>query len=171
MVVVRRATLDDAAAIGRAHAASWRVAYASLGDAYLASIEDDERIALWARVLADGESHTFVAVNEEDAVVAFVNLRASRDGGADSSTGEVVAIYAAPAAWGTGAGRALMDAAVQELRALGFANATLWVLDTNTRARRFYEIAGWAPDGAEKDEVWRGAAIHELRYTRPIPSP
>ncbi len=169
MPLVRRATLADAPAIGRVHIASWRVTYASLGEEFLASLDVDERIALWTRVLGEGESETFVAVHD-DTVVAFVNLRASRDEGAAPSIGEVVAIYAAPAAWGTGAGRALMDAAVAELRTLGFTDAILWVLDTNARARRFYELAGWIPDGAEKDEVWRSAPIHELRYTRPIPS-
>lgn len=169
MPEVRRATPEDAAAIARVHVASWRVTYASLGEEFLASLDVNERIALWTRVLAEGESQTFVAEADE-AIVAFVNLRPSRDEGADPSTGEVVAIYAAPEAWGTGAGRALMAAALDELRQLGFADAVLWVLDTNDRARRFYERAGWAADGAEKDEIWRGAPIHELRYTRRIPS-
>ena len=169
MPVVRRAIVDDAPQIGRVHIASWRVTYASLGEEFLASLDVDERVALWTRVLTEGESQTFVAV-ADNAIVAFVNVRPSRDEGAAPSTGEVVAIYAAPEAWGTGAGRALMDAAVAELAAHGFTDAILWVLDTNARARRFYELAGWVPDGAEKDEVWRGAPIHELRYTRPIPS-
>ncbi|MEY2397704.1 MAG: hypothetical protein QOJ00_878 [Actinomycetota bacterium] len=170
MVRVRRATADDAAAIAHVHIASWRVTYASLGDGFLASLDVRERTELWTRVLTAGESQTFVAV-ADDVVVAFVNVRPSRDEGADPSTGEVVAIYAAPEAWGAGAGRALMAAAVDELGALGFTNAILWVLETNARARRFYELAGWAHDGAEKDEVWRGAPIHELRYARALPSP
>jgi GNAT superfamily N-acetyltransferase len=168
MTVVRRATLDDAAAIGHVHVASWRVAYASLGEEFLATLDGEERTGLWARVLgSDDASETFVAV-VDDAVVAFVNVRSSRDEGAPPTTGEVVALYAAPHAWGTGAGRALMAAAVDELRVLGFSEANLWVLDTNTRARRFYERAGWVADGVEKDEVWRGALIHEVRYTRTL---
>ncbi len=170
MIEVRRATVEDGPAIGRVHVASWRVTYASLGDEFLATLDVEERTALWIRVLTEGESVTFVAENG-GAVVAFVNLRSSRDDGARPSIGEVVAFYAAPHAWGTGAGWSLMGTAVDELGRMGFTQGILWVLDTNTRARLFYERAGWTADGAEKDAVWRGATIHELRYTRPIPSP
>ena len=61
-----------------------------------------------------------------------------------------------------------MAAAVDELRVLGFDEAILWVLDGNTRARRFYELAGWQPDGAEKQMVWRGVEVHEVRYRRAL---
>ena len=47
MIEVRRATVADADAIGRVHAASWRGAYAQFGPAFLATIVDDERVALW----------------------------------------------------------------------------------------------------------------------------
>ncbi len=53
-------------------------------------------------------------------------------------------------AWGTGAGRLLMSAFVERLRESGFEDATLWVLDDNPRARRFYEAAGWTLDGGSR---------------------
>ncbi|MEY2470586.1 MAG: hypothetical protein QOF21_3284 [Actinomycetota bacterium] len=166
---VRRATVGDAQAVGTAHAASWRATYADLGSDFLASIDDEERIALWTRVIAeDGESGPVYVATVDRTVVAFVNPRSSRDDDTSDTTGEVVALYAVPEAWGSGAGRALMAAAVDELRALGFTDAILWVLENNTRARRFYELAGWALDGAEKDEVWRGVPIHEVRYRRTL---
>lgn len=38
------------------------------------------------------------------------------------------------------------------------------MLPTNARARRFYEAAGWQPDGATRtDRVW-GCQVEELRY-------
>jgi len=166
---VRRATVDDAHAVGTAHAASWRATYADLGAAFLASIEEGERIALWHRVIAeDGESGPVFVAMVDDAIVAFVNVRSSRDEDASNTTGEVVSLYAVPKAWGTGAGGALMTAAIDELRALGFNDAILWVLDNNARARRFYEAAGWTLDGGEKDEVWRGVTVHEVRYRRTL---
>jgi hypothetical protein len=41
---------------------------------------------------------------------------------------------------------------VDDLRGRGFRTATLWVLETNERTRRFYEIAGWKPDGTTASE-------------------
>jgi len=42
------------------------------------------------------------------------------------------------------------------------------VLEGNTRARRFYELAGWIPDGAEKDDDMAGTTIREVRYRREL---
>jgi hypothetical protein len=45
---------------------------------------------------------------------------------------------------------------------------TLWVLDTNTRARRFYEIAGFRSDGAVKVDDRDGFRLREVRYRLPL---
>src|SRR5690606_41064361 len=67
----------------------------------------------------------------------------------DENVGEVTAIYLRQAHWGRGIGRRLFAAVVDRLREAGFEEAILWVLDTNARARRFYEAAGWEADGSE----------------------
>jgi RimJ/RimL family protein N-acetyltransferase len=39
----------------------------------------------------------------------------------------------------------------------------------NERARRFYEIDGWQPDGTgRREEIW-GAVVDEIRFRRPLP--
>jgi len=99
----------------------------------------------------------------EGRVIGFAALGRARDpdgGGA----GEVYAIYAHPAAWDTGAGRALMRTALEQLRELGYQEATLWVLDSNERARRFYEKGGWRADGATKLDQRFDPPLHEVRY-------
>ena len=40
----------------------------------------------------------------------------------------------------------------------------LWVLKTNERARRFYEIAGWKTDGQTKTEERGRVVLNEVRY-------
>ena len=87
--------------------------------------------------------------------------------GLAGEVGEVYAIYVAPDWWSTGTGRLLLEAAMARLATAGYRRAVLWVLDTNTRARRFYEKAGWAPDGAANTMVALGGVI-EVRYTRPV---
>lgn len=61
-----------------------------------------------------------------------------------------------------------MTAAVEHLTAAGFSRATLWVLATNVRARRFYEAAGWRPDGSSKVDSSRGFPLDEVRYERTL---
>lgn len=162
MIEVRRATVEDADAIGRVHAASWRAAYEQFGPAFLATIVDQERIDLWRRVIAEDDGVVFVA--PAVAPSGFIYIGASRDDDAPAHVGEVMTFYAAPEAWGMGIGRALMAVAVDELRATGFTEAMLWVLDTNPRARRFYEVAGWELDGGTKHQSWRNAEFDEVRY-------
>jgi len=75
-----------------------------------------------------------------------------------------MAIYLEREAAGHGVGRALFAYIVDDLRQQGYTDATLWVLDGNTRARRFYEAAGWHSDGETKMEERPGARLHEVRY-------
>ena len=88
----------------------------------------------------------------------------SSDQDAAQGTGEVYAIFLEPDVVGTGVGRALFAQGVGDLRSLGFARATLWVLENNAPTRRFYEIAGWRTDGTEKTEDWNGFPLREVRY-------
>jgi hypothetical protein len=57
-----------------------------------------------------------------------------------------------------------MSAALVALRGADFTTATLWVLGTNARARRFYERRGWQPDGASKLHDWGAFVATDLRY-------
>ena len=69
-----------------------------------------------------------------------------------------------PEAWGSGAGPALMAAALESLRTSGFIVASLWVLEDNPRAQRFYEREGWTRDGGRREEEFLGVPITEIRY-------
>ena len=44
-----------------------------------------------------------------------------------------------------------MAAALGRLGEGGFDQVTLWVLDSNARARRFYEAGGWRADGQRSE--------------------
>jgi len=90
--------------------------------------------------------------------------------GQAGQVGEVYAIYVTPAWWSTGTGRALMDSVLSALEAGRYRRAVLWVLADNTRARRFYERAGFAPDGGTNVLIGLGGVL-EVRYTRDLLPP
>jgi len=110
-----------------------------------------------------GEQRTWV-VQQAGAVVGLAITGASRDPAAAPTTGEVQVLYLDPEVVGTGIGRTLFGHAVTDLAQRGYAEATLWVLEGNQRARRFYEAAGWLPDGEVRIEERPSAAFHEVRY-------
>jgi len=148
---IRSGTVADARAIATVHVASWRWAYrGALPDDLLDDLSVEEREPGWRSVLDDGATITLVAVRG-DHVVGFANGGASRDDDAEASIGEILSIYVTQQEAGAGTGRALLVAIQDGLRGRGFEGATLWVLETNARARTFYERQGWAWDGSRAD--------------------
>ena len=169
-VVIRQATLPDAQEIAEVQMRSWQWAYRGLiDDDYLDQLSDklDQRIASYQAQLPNlpPQNRWWVAEQDEH-IVGFVMTGLSCDSDVPPSTAEVFAIYLAQQAAGKGVGRALFAHAVDELRKQGYNQAVLWVLEGNTRARRFYEAAGWTPDGAHKTEERPGGRhLDEVRYS------
>jgi ribosomal protein S18 acetylase RimI-like enzyme len=170
-VRIRPAELRDAAAIAQVHVRTWQVAYrGQLPDAFLDALgaEVDRRTSRWEGFIADAAARRSVQLVAEDGdhLVGFVTFGPSTDDPVDRRIGEVYAIYVDPSHWDRGTGRALFTAAARGLADAGFSEATLWVLESNVRARRFYEIAGWVPDGGVKTEHRGEIELREIRYRR-----
>ena len=165
-VHVRRAGADDAPVIAHLHVRGWQWAYRGLlPDAYLDGLSDDlpRRVEWWRSMLREESKWTWIAEMDGDSA-GFADTFRSWDNDADAATAMLGAIYLEQSAARQGVGRALMTHAVCNLRERGFSTVTLWVLDTNTRARRFYEALGWHTDGTTKTEQRPGFVVHEVRY-------
>ncbi|MDP9468683.1 MAG: GNAT family N-acetyltransferase [Chloroflexota bacterium] len=119
----------------------------------------------WETAIAsrDRRISVLLAVLDERPV-GFAITQPSGDADASPATGELDGFYSDPAAWGAGAGRALLAAAVATLRTAGFGDATLWTATLNHRPRRIYETAGWRVDGTERVRSLGGVAFTEVRY-------
>jgi GNAT superfamily N-acetyltransferase len=169
-VTVRHARVDDAAALGRLHVRAWQAAYrGQMPDDYLDGLRAEERAAGWERGLQRDRARDPVLVAERDGgVVGFAVVGPAEE---PRGAGELYAINVDPDHWGTGAGRALLLAAHEQLARLGFAEAVLWVLPRNRRARRFYEAAGWVTDGTERSIEVQGVVVPEVRYRRRLEPP
>jgi len=149
-MLVRRAVPGDAPEIGRVHVETWRGAYVGqLPDELLESLNIAQRAAVWGQLLLDSELDTFVA-EDDGSIAGFVSLGPSRDSDADPDTGEIHSIYVLPAHWRQGIGVALSHEALSRAAERGFAELTLWVLESNQRARSFYEALGFAADPQKK---------------------
>ncbi|QJE94528.1 GNAT family N-acetyltransferase [Luteolibacter luteus] len=166
--LVRKASDCDAARIAEIQVKTWQAAYRGLmPDAFLDGLDPLERALVWKRIVAGPDGVVFLA--QKDAhVVGFCDVLPSRDTAAPPEIAEIAAIYVEPCAWGSGAGRSLISAAIDHARDHGFVMITLWVLATNERAKRFYAAAGFEPDGAEKTKERPGFTLHELRYRREV---
>ena len=165
---LRQASIEDAAPLAVVHVETWQAAYGALLPAdFLASLDVAARARAWhERLLVAGPALRTVVAERNGEIVGFATTGASRDEDADAGTGELIALYCHPRAWGTGVGRALIADGVEHLTAAGYHEATLWVLEGNGRAQRFYCAAGWRPDRTLKTAQIGGEQLRELRYRR-----
>ena len=162
---LRLATYRDAWSIAVVHVASTREAYRGLFPASaLDGIDADDRAERWRQTLTDANNITLVA-KSDGQVLGFVNYGPCRDEDvAAGGVGEIISIYVAPDFWGSGAGRRLLQAALERLAGAGSCEAKVWVLDRNARAVAFYEHAGFIRDGMVKHREMFGAPVVVVRY-------
>jgi GNAT superfamily N-acetyltransferase len=160
---IRTATGTDAEGIARVQERGWQAAYR-----HVFPLEELDRggfiqVARWRERLLRPPAgwSTFVA-ERNGTIVGFTSVGPSRD---ERGIGELYAIYVDPDEWSTGTGRALIERAEEQLHA-DYAEVTLWVLEDNPRARRFYERAGWTLDGGVKSELRWGVRAPEVRYRK-----
>jgi ribosomal protein S18 acetylase RimI-like enzyme len=162
---IRPARMEDVPEIAVVHVRSWQAAYRGLlPQAYLDGLDPSQRIGQWERSLSAADwSHGGTLVADAGGRLSgFVSYGPARDDDADSKrAGEIYAIYLMPAVWGKGIGRQLMAVALGRLSEAGFDQVILWVLDSNVRARRFYEAGGWLADGAAKRDDSFGVSMTE----------
>ena len=137
--VVRPAKRED---IESAFQVQRAASLAALGHIYPPdryAFPDDAIRARWQQAVGTTEGTVIVA--ERDGRV--VGVAAAKDGWLDG-------LYVLPEEWGNGVAGRLHDGALSALAAAGATTARLWVLEDNTRARRFYERRGWRLDGSER---------------------
>ena len=137
------------------HWKAWHEAYSGLiPDSYLDKVTM-EKCEQTARRWPDN----LLLALDGDRVVGFAGYGSYRDETLPD-TGEVFALYILREYYGSGVGRALMEAALEKLDR--FPSVALWVLKDNGRAIRFYEKCGFLPDGTEQ-KISLGKELTEIR--------
>ena len=190
MVVIRSASAADAAQIAAVMRDSWLAAYDGIIASALldqatapdggARIRQSFRLRPWQRMIA-AVARGPAPADDTAGIVGYASYGPERDvldtpwpypltpAGSDGQVAELYALYVHPAWWSTGTGRALMDQVLAKVGATGYGCITLWVLEANARARRFYQRAGFIPDGARHvlDDL---GGVTEIRYRRGLGS-
>jgi len=189
MVVIRSASTADASQIAAVMRDSWFAAYEGIIARQLidqatapdggARVRQSFRIRPWQRMIAAVARHPRPATGAyaASAIVGYASFGPERDvlgtswphpqtaAGAEGRVAELYALYVRPAWWSTGIGRALMDQVLDRVSAAGYRCITLWVLEDNARARRFYERAGFASDDDAR-HLLGDFGVTEIRYRR-----
>ena len=177
---IRQAETEDAGGMAHVYVRSGRAAFSGrIPQGDLDAMDPHEEHVRWKAWLTDArwpQSGALVAESEGE-IVGFVTVAeapesAHREGEPAGSVAQIGKLYSVPEVWGTGTGKQLMAGALEGLAEAGYEQATLWVLQSNDRARRFYESFGWGPDGVASDDADReGYTLTRLRYRCALPTP
>jgi ribosomal protein S18 acetylase RimI-like enzyme len=127
-------------------------AVAALFDAYRQFYEKPADLALARRYIVERfqrkESVILVAENAAGEIVGFTQLYPAFCSVLADRTYVLYDLFVTPSARGTGAGRALMDAAEAHARRTGAARLELQTAKTNLIGQSLYESCGWVRDEA-----------------------
>lgn len=159
--MVRHPTIDDVPALAALHVQAWKDAYTGLlPDDTIAGMTVERRAGMWRRII-ERDPGTAWVVENDTGLIGLSHIGPARE---PEGWGQLYGIYVVGRAWGTGAGSALWEAAQIGLSEMGFEGRLLYVLDSNERARRFYEYKGWVHDGTVLMDDTFGEPIREVRY-------
>ena len=162
---IRKATPDDADEVTDVNLASWEAAYRGLiDDSALDGIKRDRTAREWRAYIEspEDEEHRLWVIVEDERILGYARTGPSREADAvEGRSAEVYGLYTHPDVWGGGAGGELLQHAAQDFTERGYEVVTLWVVEANARARRFYEKQGWVPE-VGPDKPWFGAP--QVRY-------
>lgn len=155
IILKKMETKEETRGKAYVHWKSWQEAYPGLvAQEYLdkLTLQKCEEIAFrWPENL--------IVAKDEGRVVGFVGYGNREE--EPPELGEVFALYVLAEYYGTGVGRMLMDAALEQLK--GYPQVCLWTLKENCRAIRFYRKCGFVPDGKEKANPF--LHVTEIRMT------
>ena len=167
MIRVRRATPEDVPVIAEINVRGWQAAFRELfPDEFLDSAEPTTREPIFAERVGEQPPHHALVAEVRGVVVGFVILGPPEDEELEPDrVHELWGLYIEPARFRTGVGRLLIDHALAYLREGDWESAILWTLKDVERTCRFYEVAGWYRDGAERAwELPKGNHVTLVRY-------
>ena len=156
---LRRAVADDAQAIGVVFDAAVRAGWTFLGELARRPMFTAQQ---WDQMIIDlaAPDALLVATDAAGAVAGFSAVHAA--------AGEMYLLFVDPAHAGRGAGRLLLNAAHDVVRAAGHSEVFLFTEERNTRALAVYAAAGYRPDGTSRESDFHGAALRELRLVKAL---
>ena len=144
MIHIRTAGFEDISTISKVLSASWKKAYRGIvNDDYLDLLTDGH----WIDFLNTGMNNNSVfamVIEEQDIIGAAVLSKAEK-----KNEVNLKAFYLLPDKIGQGIGHVFFNGIEAELKAQGFSECVLDVLENNKRAIRFYEAHGFIDTNSE----------------------
>lgn len=165
MFKIRYADINDSKTLGEIHSKSWKVAYKGIvPNEILETITVEKRQKYFEKALSEGWEEDANIFNDDESI-GLICIGKCRDTDKPNTCGEIWGIYLLPEYWNSGIGSELIHWGLNELKKRNYDKVTLWVLEENINARKFYEKVGFKHDGTV---ITIGKKLNEYRYEKII---
>lgn len=147
----------------RIHCESWKHAYKGIISDDFIQRKNQSRREKWADILS-GENKKHYIIRQNGTAIGMVSIDFPREA-AEADTYEIFGLYILPEYERMGYGSETVAFIEEKIRNMGYKKISLWVLEPNIAARRFYEKLGFTPDGTEKLSYY-DKPINLIRYIK-----
>lgn len=162
VLIIREATLFDAAGIAKVHVDSWRTTYKNiLPDDYLEKLSYEQRTELWIRNISKEGNYVFVAEDDGGQIIGFTDGGKGEENNIENS-GDLTTIYILEEFQGMGIGKKLLQKIFETFEKLQFNTIFVEVLEEN-KSKYFYEALGAELFQTEKIRI-AGTNLNLLVY-------
>jgi GNAT superfamily N-acetyltransferase len=163
---IRLAVETDASQIARVHIVSWQTIYRGhIPDHVLNNLSLENRTQEWLERLQTGVVVWVIELNNK--IIGFASICPTRDSDDDPKrVAEISAIYLLPEFWRQGLGQQLCQAVFKKVFDKGFKEVTVWVLESNSQARHFYETVGFGETGNVEIDHIGCESLRVIRYRK-----
>ncbi len=140
-VGIRRANIEDADGIAKAHVDSWKTTYKGIiPDDFLNGLSYEDRTELWKQNIIREDNYVIIVENAQGKIVGFADAW-KRETNIEENTCDLTSIYLLEEYQGIGIGRALMKELFIHFKKMGYSKIFVDVLEDN-KTKYFYEYYG-----------------------------
>lgn len=160
---VRKALISDVNAIAIIHVNSWQVAFEGLmPKGYINGYTLQSRKVEWLEIIKK-QTENVIVVENENCIVGFLSFSHTMNA---QGTLELSKLYLCPSIYGEGAGNLLMEQLDNKASTSGIKVISLYVLDCNQAAIKFYSKHGFEFGAGRVSEEYEGEIIVDIQMVK-----
>ena len=145
-IIIKKACVEDARIFAQIISQAWQVAYKNIiSEEFMKEKTNvDDRTMLFTKILSENKQSAYIIFdNNRPCGVCTCDISRDED---LTDTFEIIAIYFLPEYWGKGFAKPTIEFVIKEIENKGYNKISLWTLEKNERAKRFYEKCGFICD-------------------------
>lgn len=159
---IEQAKLGDEAALAYIQTESWKAGFRGILDPETLAqyTQLDRATAMYRRLLENPMGHGYLLkIDGQPHCIAWWGDARDEDA---AGYAELICIHSLEGHWRRGYGSRMMETVLRDAAAAGYKKILLWVFETNSRARSFYEAHSFTATQKRKP----GFGATEMRYER-----